>query len=124
MEIKSIKNIGNVEVCQVNRYCNMLKKNYDINVDESYIINFTKPNDKCIMNEISIQKIITSSSSCYSSQPSGSSTTMTSSSISPFGYSSQPTGSSMSMTSSSSTSGGFSYSSSTSHSWHSLKCYI
>ena len=57
LEIKSVKNIGNIEINQVHRYCDMIKKNYNMNVDESYIINFTKPSEKCISNTLTIQKI-------------------------------------------------------------------
>ena len=58
LEIKAVKNIGEIEVCQVNRYSDMLLKNYGTVVDEGYIINFTQPTAKAIPEDIMIQKVI------------------------------------------------------------------
>ena len=58
LEIKAVKNIGEIEVCQVNRYSDMLLKNYGTIVDEGYIINFTQPTAKAIPEDIMIQKVI------------------------------------------------------------------
>jgi GxxExxY protein len=58
LEIKAVKNIGEIEVCQVNRYCDMLMKNYSKVVDEAYIINFTQPNTKSVPEDIMINRVV------------------------------------------------------------------
>lgn len=58
LELKATKNISDIEINQVNRYSDMLMKNFNINVNEAYIINFTQPSAKNIPDNISILKVL------------------------------------------------------------------
>ena len=58
LELKTIKNINKIVICQINRYTDMLMKNYNIKVNEAYSINFTCPDINMIPENISINKII------------------------------------------------------------------
>ena len=58
LEIKAIKNMGESEVCQVNRYLDQLMKNYGMVVDEAYIINFPPPSSTSIPDDIIINKVV------------------------------------------------------------------
>lgn len=59
LELKATKTtMGEDVVCQVNRYNDMLKKNYNIILDEAYIINFPAPSSTKIPEDIIVKRII------------------------------------------------------------------
>ena len=60
VELKSTNKstISCVEKNQVYRYIDMLQKNYNIDVEESYIINFPGPTTNTIPDEIMFEKLI------------------------------------------------------------------